>query len=328
MTERPLAAATRLQATAPGRVPGSWLGRAASAARLAGDRAEAWPAAAVAVLALGGQLPFLLAVARGPDVADLTVFVVGIASSSRSELLIALVGLAICGLLGLLAGASAAAEVATHRLLLDVGGQRSARPLAIHAAALLAVRAIAALPTIALLGVAVLATRRALVDVVVAPEALGPGWLRAAVLLWPWLLALGVAVVIAASVAALAGRYLLDERGLSPLGALRAGVGATLRHPVRVLATAAATLLALGAYLAVSHLLLRVLWAPIGVALDARQPLATGTPLLLVGFVAIWLCCLLAGGVLHSWTTAWWALEAEASRPWEPSRSGMSAEGR
>jgi hypothetical protein len=313
----------------PGRFPGSWLGRAASAARLAGDRAEAWPSAAVAVLALGGQLPFLLAVARGPDVADLTVFVVGIASSSRSELLIALVGLVVCALLGLLAAASAAAEVAAQRLLLPVGSRPPARPLAIDAAALLAVRAIAALPTIALLGVALLATRRALVDVVVAPEALGPGWLRAVALLWPWLLALGVAVVVTASLAALAGRYLLDERepgGASPPGALRTAIGATLRHPVRVLATGAATLLTFGAYLAVSHLLLRVLWAPIGVALDARQPLATGTPLLLVGFVAIWLCCLLAGGVLHSWTTAWWALEAETSRPRQKSRPETSGE--
>ncbi|HEX2222009.1 MAG TPA: hypothetical protein VHK06_05745, partial [Candidatus Limnocylindria bacterium] len=86
------------------------------------------------------------------------------------------------------------------------------------------------------------------------------------------------------------------------------------RRPLPLLGTAVVTLVALAAYLAVSHLLLRVLWAPIGVALDAGDPLAAGTPLLLVGFVAIWLCCLLAGGVIHAWTAAWWALEAEASR--------------
>ena len=33
------------------------------------------------------------------------------------------------------------------------------------------------------------------------------------------------------------------------------------------------------------------------------------TLLLLVGFVAIWLCLLLGAGALHAWASAWWSLE-------------------
>jgi len=34
-------------------------------------------------------------------------------------------------------------------------------------------------------------------------------------------------------------------------------------------------------------------------------------PLLLVGFVAIWLCLVAAGGALHGWAATWWSLELE-----------------
>ena len=40
--------------------------------------------------------------------------------------------------------------------------------------------------------------------------------------------------------------------------------------------------------------------------------------LLLVGFVAIWLCLVLAGGAVHTFVAAWWSLELGAGKMREP----------
>jgi hypothetical protein len=59
------------------------------------------------------------------------------------------------------------------------------------------------------------------------------------------------------------------------------------------------------AFAGLAALLLRVLWAPIEerLALNGIDPAAM---LLLVGFVAIWLCLVLAGGALHAWGSVSW----------------------
>ena len=54
-------------------------------------------------------------------------------------------------------------------------------------------------------------------------------------------------------------------------------------------------------------LLLGVLWAPIGTQLAIGGGFEIGTGLLLLGFVAIWLCLVLAGGALHAWSAATWS---------------------
>jgi hypothetical protein len=77
----------------------------------------------------------------------------------------------------------------------------------------------------------------------------------------------------------------------------RAGIGAVLQ-PAAVLVTRVA-------YLAICGLLLRVLWDPIGLRL-AGDGIDAAAMLLLVGFVAIWLCLVLAGGALHAWGTVAW----------------------
>jgi hypothetical protein len=48
-----------------------------------------------------------------------------------------------------------------------------------------------------------------------------------------------------------------------------------------------------------------VLWAPIGVRLEG-EGIGLAAMLLLVGFVAIWLCLVLGGGALHAWGSAAW----------------------
>jgi hypothetical protein len=63
-------------------------------------------------------------------------------------------------------------------------------------------------------------------------------------------------------------------------------------------------------------LLLAVLWAPIRAGLSGGGILDLAGVLLLVGFVAIWLCLVLAGGAVHAWAsvTATMLLGREGSR--------------
>ena len=63
---------------------GGWLRRALYAAQLAGDRADLWPAGALAWLAFLGWLPFMVVVAR-PDPNDLAFLGVSIYTSGASR---------------------------------------------------------------------------------------------------------------------------------------------------------------------------------------------------------------------------------------------------
>jgi hypothetical protein len=78
-------------------------------------------------------------------------------------------------------------------------------------------------------------------------------------------------------------------------------------RPAITAGTLLTTTAALGAQLGLSTLLLVVLWKPIRLALDAGELATPSTILLLVGFTAIWLCLLLAGGALNAWASAWWS---------------------
>jgi hypothetical protein len=60
------------------------------------------------------------------------------------------------------------------------------------------------------------------------------------------------------------------------------------------------------AYVLLAAVLLRVLWAPIGERLSGAG-IDAAVGLLLVGFVAIWLCLVLGGGALHAWGSASWS---------------------
>ena len=64
-------------------------------------------------------------------------------------------------------------------------------------------------------------------------------------------------------------------------------------------------------YLVVATVLLRVLWAPIEARLS-EEGFGVAVVLLLVGFVAIWLCLVLAGGALHAWGSVSWTRLLEA----------------
>ncbi len=71
-------------------------------------------------------------------------------------------------------------------------------------------------------------------------------------------------------------------------------------------AQAASVLAARLVYLALSVVIIAMLWTPIGARLT-RDGFDPATSLLLVGFVAIWLCLVLAGGALHAWSAMTWS---------------------
>lgn len=142
-----------------------------------------------------------------------------------------------------------------------------------------------------------------------SPDIGGPVLLRVVRDVAPLLVVLLVLVVAGQAVGSAAQRRAVGPRAEPIERALRHAAGDLRRRPGRVMATATVTLVATTALLALSTLLLRILWAPIGEGLRDGQLGSPQTVLLLVGFMAIWLCLLLAAGALHAWASAWWSLE-------------------
>ncbi|MEA2652037.1 MAG: hypothetical protein QOI85_1758, partial [Chloroflexota bacterium] len=178
---------------------------------------------------------------------------------------------------------------------------------------ILAVNLVAALP-------AALATMVVLVALVSvaprefnAPDPAGGPVLRTVVRLRPYLVLLGLTAAGGAALAAVAGRLAVARRH-HLTHALRSAPGVVLHGAVA--AHAFLAFLSQLAFLAFVTLLLSVLWAPVGAQLVAGGGIDVATGLLLVGFVAIWLCLVLAGGALHAWSAATWSrlVATDASR--------------
>jgi hypothetical protein len=130
-----------------------------------------------------------------------------------------------------------------------------------------------------------------------------------------------VASVVGAALHAASARRAVDGRPI--LGALRDAPATIVRAGGAVWMQALALLVARLVLLALAAILLRVLWAPIDLRL-ARDGIDLAVGLLLVGFVAIWLCLVLAGGALHAWGSVSWTRVLEMTAlDAEPSRSGM-----
>ena len=63
--------------------------------------------------------------------------------------------------------------------------------------------------------------------------------------------------------------------------------------------------------------LLWLLWMPIGRHAQDGTLFSPISLVLLVGFVAIWLCLVAGAGILHAWSSTWWSLApGEADEPW------------
>ena len=275
-----------------------WRDAAGWAARLASQRPELWLPGALAWTVSVGWIPFVVAVARPPSVAELTFLGARIVTSGAWPWNAVAIGVGFVAVVLLAFAVTAAANAVLIALL-------ARRPPSLaDVRRVLAVSLVAALPA----AIASLVVLIALVGIAPrefnAPEPAGGPVLRTMVRLTPYLLLLGLAVAAGAALAAVAGRLAVDRRW---------SVDRALRSAPRVNARPAnAAHAILGfvaqlAYLALSALLLRVLWAPIGVQLEVAGEIDVATGLLLVGFVAIWLCLVLAGGALQAWSAATWS---------------------
>lgn len=271
-----------------------------------------WVPGAMGWVATVGWLALLIGVASPPSIAELTFLGASIFTSGAWPWnLVALsLGAGALGAIGfaLTSGAEVVLLRGTRATPADVG----------RTFALAVICAVPALAAIGALGVAAAAIGPAEFN---SPQDGGGPLVRMALRLMPIIMTIAVAAVVGAAVHASAARRTLT--GASIGEALRAAPRSLGRAGVAGIVQAMVLLAARIGFLAIAALLLRVLWAPI----DQRLSLAgidLAVALLLVGFVAIWLCLILVGGALHAWGSASWTRVLGATVPdARPVSSGM-----
>jgi hypothetical protein len=280
-----------------------WLRLAAASARTVSEWPALWLPGALAWVLTIGWIPFLVAVARPPSVPELTFIGARIVTSGAwpwNAILIAAVA----------AGAIVAAfgAVASANAVLIGTVERRATSVA-EARRMLAISLLAAVPVAVVLVVLLIAAAAIAPAAFNAPEEGAGPLVRMVVRLAPLIAGLAIAVLIGAAFAAVAART----------GGVKAGARRLVRLDpagwTQVLLAAALHVV----FLVLVGLLLAVLWAPIGAQLQVGGQIDLASGLLLVGFVAIWLCLVLAGGALHAWSaTTWSRLLAADPRPIHP----------
>ena len=271
-----------------------WWAAIRDAAGMAADRPALWLPGALAWTVSIGWVALIVGVARAPTTAGLTFLGAGIFASGAWPWNAVAIGLgALLVVLAALSLAAAAEAALLQGRRATAAGIRRVFVLGVVCAA----PVLASLLLTATVGVMVARTEfnapRETLDPV-ARTALRVAPLLVATLV---IAAAGGAVHAAAARRALRGQA-VDEALIGGLRDLRlAGVAAV--------AQASTQLVVRAAYVTVAAVLLRVLWAPIGerVELAGIDP---AVALLLVGFVAIWLCLVLGGGALHAWGSASW----------------------
>ncbi|MDQ3688871.1 MAG: hypothetical protein M3406_02325 [Chloroflexota bacterium] len=285
-----------------------WGDAAFVSARDVSERPELWLPGALAWIAGVGWIPFIAAVLRPPTVAELTFLGAGIVSAGSWPWNAVAMGLASLGI-ALLAFGLVAAGNATLLALLS-----GRRPSGSDLVSLLAVGAVVAVPFAFAVPVLVVSLVEVVPGEFNAAESPGGPVLRSIARVAPLIAVAGALVILAASLAAVAGAIAVHRR-VGPVASLRTALSAFVRIGAPALAHIAASAVAHVVYLAFAILLLGVLWAPIGARLGGGAGLDVAIGLLLVGFVAIWLCLVLAGGALHAWSAATWShlLAADAS---------------
>jgi hypothetical protein len=269
------------------------------------DRPQLWVAGGLSWAATAAPLALFLAVVPLPGTSDL-VFIGSRAftSSLWPWNVVALAALAVA----VTVLALALVVLGDAGLRVDAGAMRAPRILRA-----VAVTVATAVPTLAVAAVAALAVAGVARDEFVAPEdALGP--VIATVARVAPLIVLLAAVAVTSGAVGAAARVAVLDRGAGAGAALGSAPGMLARAgaaaAIHVLVTAVARL----AYLALATLLLAVLWAPIGAELASGAEFDAPLGVLLVGFVAIWLCLVLGGGALHAWGSMTWTRLLPAAR--------------
>jgi hypothetical protein len=292
------------------------LRRAATAARVAGDRPDWWLAGALSAAPFLAWIPLVLTVSAMPRMSDLAFIGAGLLSSGWFpwNLLLLATLAAVVVLIGCLLAALGEAA-----MLRAAGHGTPDRSLSRETEVAFSVLLAASLPAVATIAALATATAAVAPAEFGAPDLGGPLILRIAGHLVPLLVLLGALILVGQAVGAMAMRRAVGAGALPIDAALKAGLREVVQHPIRrlgmALAATMADLLALG----LAFSLLRVLWAPIGVELAGRQLVSPQALILLVGFVAIWLALVLAFGALHAWVSTFWSLEqaavTQAARP-------------
>jgi hypothetical protein len=272
-----------------------WLTASVEAASHVSDRWALWLPGALAWMVTVGWLALIVGVARPATEAELTFMGAAIFTSGTwpwNGIAIVVAGL-------LVAGAAIALASLAEAVLLHGRLARTA-----HVGAIFAIGVACAIPLL----VATAALGSALVPIAPGefndPNASeGEALLRTLLALSPFAVAMVLASVLGATFHAAAIRAPRDPDGIrhslamAPAALRRAGTAAV--------AQVLALLLARIGYLVLAAILLRVLWDPIDDRLGS-EGFGVAAVLLLVGFVAIWLCLVLAGGALHAWGSVSW----------------------
>lgn len=292
-----------------------WLFRARASADAAADTPALWLPGALAWLVTVGWIPLLAATWR-PSVSGLTYFGSGFFSSGAWPWNALAVSAGVVGVIAVAFVLAAAAEAA----LIGLIGRRRVTLTAVLRT--LGVAIVTAAPTILLVFTAVLAA------VIIAPSEFNAAsdtdpLVRTLLRLAPILAAAAIAASAGAALHAGAVRHVLGAGG-SVLNGLGGGARRLRRAGWAALVQVVAVAVARVAYLAFAILLLVVLWAPIGERLRGGG-IEPATGLLLVGFVAVWMCLVLGGGALQAWGSATWTriLEDRVAAP--PMRDGREA---
>ena len=276
-----------------------WVAAASSAMAHVADRPTLWVPGALAWVASVGWIPFVAAVVRAPTQSELTYFGAGMQTSGLWPLNLVMIAAGAVAVVTLGVGLVAVGNAALDALLRD-------RPFAsADAGRRFVTSLIGVLPVALVVFVLLVATIAVAPAEFNRPQADPGPVLRTLGRLMP-LLVLGAFVVVStAALAGLAGRAASESGsvagGLSGLPPMLRRVGSA--GAVHIAVTAVAGV----AFLVLCGVLIQVLWAPIGAGLLAGGAIDAAGILLLVGFVAIWLCLVLAGGALHAWGSATWS---------------------
>ena len=272
-----------------------WWTASRAAAAIVADRPALWLPGALAWVVGIGWLALVIGVARAPNTAGLTFLGAGIFASGAWPWNAVAIGV---GALLVTLAAMALAAAAEAALL------RGRRATAVGVRRLFVLGVICAAPVAAaLLLTATVAVMVARAEFNAPGETMDPV-ARTALGVAPLLLVTIVAAVAGGAVHAAAVRHAVEGAPIE--ASFRRGLRDLRVAGRRAVAHASALLIIRVAYLAIAAVLLRVLWAPIGERLKLAG-LTSADALLLVGFVAIWLCLVLAGGALHAWGSSTWS---------------------
>jgi hypothetical protein len=275
-----------------------WLTASAQAASHVADRSSLWLAGALAWMVTVGWLALIVGVAIPPTVAELTFFGADTFTSGLwpwNGIAIVVVGL-------LLIWVAIALDSVAEAALLHGRRATSAEVRSTFVVGLICVTPL--LVTAVAFGAALFVIAPGTFN---DPNPEGGPLLRTILAVAPFAAAMVLAAMLGSAVHAAAIR----ARAAGPLSALAAAPRLLGPAGSAAVVQIVAQFVARVGYLVVATVLLRVLWAPIAVRLS-EEGIGIAAVLLLVGFVAIWLCLVLAGGALHAWGSVSWTRLLEA----------------